>query len=185
MLGEAATGAAALGVAFTAHALVSEPNGVWKVHSSPAELGLLVTFFAAYTCVCYDGAAKSSELVGALIIFFLGGVLPAAVLVADDHSRPTLEDHGKQRTASWSMATLGRVGLVCSTVIVLAIELAWYETSTSLVADLTGPVAAGVLACIAIALAAYGMPAVLADAEEPKKQVHKSVTIQQASNVYF
>jgi hypothetical protein len=165
MLGEAATGVGALGIAFSAHALVSEPHGVWKVQASSVELVALVLFFAAYTCVCYDAAGKSNPLVGATILLLIGGVLPAAVSAVDDQSKPTILKNGERVMASWSMANLSRVGLLTSTLLAFAVEVFWYEAETVTVADITGPVAAGVLAGLAGGLAVYGMRV---NALEPK-----------------
>jgi hypothetical protein len=155
MLGEAATGAGALGVALTAHALVGEPHGVWKVHSSAKELGMLCFFFVAYAAVCYDAATMSEPFIGALVILLIGGVLPASVQFVEDETRPMLNAHTQ---ASWTMSNLARVGLVASTVATLAVEVLWFEAKNG-TTHLAGVVAGASLAGFAIVLAIYGMPA--------------------------
>lgn len=162
MLGEAATGVGAVGVALTARALVSEPHGVWKVRASGAELGLLVLFFSAYGAVCYDAGNKQDPLVGAFIILFVAGMLPASVGSVADHSRPMLPDQkGSFTQATWSMSNLARVGLIGSTTGVLLLNLLWH------VRDLTGIVAASCLVGLAVILAIYGMPVARAGVERP------------------
>jgi hypothetical protein len=185
MLGEAATGVGALGIAFSAHALVSEPHGVWKVQASLVELGVLILFFAAYTCVCYDAAGKSNPLVGAIIIVLVGGILPAAVGVVDDQSKPTIVKNGERVVASWSMASLARVGLVVSTLLTFAFEVFWYEAETITSADMTGPVAAGVLAVLAGGLAVYGMPVNAPNAKPDVPVTAQNVTRKGPDQVYF
>ena len=163
MLGEAATGAGAVGIAFAAYALVSEPNGVWKVRSSAAELVMLILFFAAFTSVCYDAAGKRDPLIGSIIIFLTGGLLPAAVNFLGDFSKPVMMKDGVMKQTSWVMSDLARVGLVAATMCTLGVEIGWYERKTTIVSDATGTVAAGVMLLFAVAISIYGMPAATDD----------------------
>jgi hypothetical protein len=162
MLGEAATGVGAVGVALTARALVGEPHGVWKVRATGGELGLLVLFFSAYGAVCYDAGNKQDSLVGAIIILFVAGMLPASVGSVADHSRPMLPDQkGSFTQATWSMSNLARVGLVGSTTGVLMLNLLWH------VRDVTGIAASSCLMGLAVILAIHGMPVARAGVDQP------------------
>lgn len=154
----------ALGVALTAHALVGGPRGVWKVHASAGELGLLFLFFAAYSAVCYDAATKSEPLVGATLILLVGGVLPASIGSVHDETKPMFPRNGVLTQARWTMDSLARVGLVVSTLLTLAFELVWYEVTPG-THHLTGIVSGACLVGFAGMVAIYGMPLTAASAE--------------------